>query len=179
MYQFQFRLDDGDYLEFNRHHQLNAPASRRGLLIARLMVPAAFAVLLLLALLGDAGPEQIEIQLAIYAPVSIAWFFLAIPLNLLVLKLNLKLLRKHGKLPYGREVTLRFEEDFFIETTEKTEMKTKYSAIERIALGERAIYIYISALQAVILPFAAFEAAEQRDAFLAYLHDKAAPRADS
>ena len=89
------------------------------------------------------------------------------------MKKYIELMKKDGKLPYGKETLIRFEEDFFIDTDEINEVKIKYSSIEKIAICAQAIYIYISVQQASIIPLSVFETEEQKAAFLAFIHNKA------
>jgi hypothetical protein len=78
-------------------------------------------------------------------------------LNLLVLKRNIKSFKKSAKLPYGQNVTIHFDEDSFTETTVETETKVKYSSVEKIAFSNIALYIYVSSVQAFIIPYCVFE----------------------
>jgi len=72
------------------------------------------------------------------------------------IKKNIGRIKKSGKLPYQSDITIFFEDDFFIETTEIGEGRVKYSAIERVIKAEKAIYIYTNAVQAMLLPFTVF-----------------------
>lgn len=173
MFKFQYLLNDNDYLEFNKFHLSNAPINKKALLFLRLMVPVMLALLFLLTLLKS---EDLTVEIGTLVTcvlVSVAWFFLVKPLMVASTKLNIKMMKKHGKLPYGKNISIEFHEDYFIETTSETETKTKYSFIERMAYGNYAIYIYISPIQAYIVPLTVFESAEQRDAFCAFINHKA------
>jgi len=88
------------------------------------------------------------------------------------LKTTIKLKKKDGKLPYGKNVLILFDEDFFYETTNEAEMKIKYSSIEKTAIGNSAIYIFIGAMQAFIIPLSVFETEKQKSAFLAFVNSK-------
>lgn len=174
MYQFKYMLNDDDYWEFNKFHLSNAPANKKALLVLRLMVPVILAISSLLSLNNYKNFYELIAQIILFVIFSVAWFFIVKPLTMLIMKLNIKIIKKDGKLPYGKDVLIQFEEDFFIETTNETETKTKYTSIEKIAAGgNRAIYIYISSVQAFIIPFSVFESEKQRDAFLAFINYKA------
>lgn len=174
MYQFKFTLSENDYLEFNKHHLLNAPASKKMLLISRLIVPILFALLALLSLLSNDDSIVVIVKLIIYTLASIVWFFNIKHINMRLLKFNMKLLKKDGKLYYGKDVLFQFNEDFFIETSTDAETKLKYTSIERIEEGKNALYIYIGAIQAYMIPFSVFETTEQKNEFLDFINNKVA-----
>jgi hypothetical protein len=176
MYQFNFKLTDDDYLEFNKQHLLSNPVHKKTVTWVRILLPLILTAMIFRILLR----MQVEHTLAL---IIIAAVFLssvvvmALPinsLNVFLLKMNIKAIKKQGKLPYGQDVSLRFDEDCLIETTKESETKMKYGSIERIAAGKNALYIYIGAVQAWIIPMSVFESAEQWNAFWAFIHNKAA-----
>ena len=172
MYQFRYMLNDHDYLEFNKHHLLNAPANKKAWRIMRPIAPIIFSIILLVSVLNGDDLPVIIAQLVVYTIASVMWIFVAKPYGMFFMKLSIKRMKKDGKLPYGKDVWLCFEEDFLIETTTETEAKMKYTNLERIEVGKNAVYIYISAIQALIIPFYAFESNEQKEALLAFLNGK-------
>jgi hypothetical protein len=112
----------------------------------------------------------------VFLALSVAWqfavkhFFAAI--NTPFLKLNIWIMKKSGKLPFSKNVSLSFYDGHFDQVTETAETKTKYSAIERVSEGKAAVYIYIGAIQAFIIPLAAFESESQKAEFMAFLRGK-------
>lgn len=86
--------------------------------------------------------------------------------------MQIKMIKKEGKLPYGKEVFARFDDQLFMETANGNESKIDYANIEKIAVGQKAIYIYIGAIQAFIIPFSVFEDEEKREEFLTFLNHK-------
>ena len=174
MYQFKYTLNDNDYFEFNKYHLSNAPVNKKGLIVLRIMIPVIYILFLLLSLIDvENFNEYVFIgQAVVCIIVSLAWFFLVKPLYTFLLKINIKLMKKYGKLPYGKDVLICFDEEFLIETTEKSESKIKYTSIERIVGANSAIYIYLNAVQAVIVPLSAFESEKIRDDFWDFIHYK-------
>jgi hypothetical protein len=106
----------------------------------------------------------------------VAWWFAAkhffAAINTPFLKLNIWVTKKSGKLPFPKNVNISFYGDYFEQTTETAETKTKYSAIERVYDGKFAIYIYIGAIQAFIIPLAAFESKRKKEEFMAFIRGK-------
>ena len=136
----------------------------------RLKLPINKKVLLLITTYENTA--MIFTTILLYTIISVIWFFVVKPLFMLVMKLNIKLIKKDGRLPYGKDVLIQFNEDYFIENTNETESKVKYEIIEKIVCGMYAIYIYISSIQAFIVPFSVFENEEQRNEFLEFVNNK-------
>jgi hypothetical protein len=68
--------------------------------------------------------------------------------------------------------TLTLSDSFIENTDPNTLSQIKYSAIERIENGHGLFYIYISALQAYIVPESAFSDEEQKKTFFNILSEK-------
>ena len=66
-------------------------------------------------------------------------------------KTILKMKEKEG-LPFSEETTLNFTEDQIIEITKNQELKVDYKKVEDICETEKAFYIYISYMEALIIP---------------------------
>ena len=81
-------------------------------------------------------------------------------------------MKKEGRLPYNSEAILKFDDENIYEITTKTENKTNYSLIEKIAVTEKAIYIYFSSVQAYILPVTAFQDEMEKQKFLEFINLK-------
>ena len=84
----------------------------------------------------------------------------------------MKRFKKVENLPYGQEVELEFEEDHFTEKLPGSESKSDYSRVIKIVTDKQAIYVYVSAIQALIIPFRVFENPSDRVNFLNFLHEK-------
>jgi len=172
LYQFKYTLSEKDYMEFNKYHLLNAPSNKRGIIVLRLLLPLIFLVYLLFSFFLFEEHSSLLIEFIIFAVISVIWFFIVKPLLIFNLKLRIKMIKKDGKLPYGKDVLVQFDEDSFIETIHEAESKANYKIIEKIAVGKNAAYIYINAMQAVIVPFSVFETNEQKNEFLAFINKK-------
>jgi hypothetical protein len=132
----------------------------------------ALIILLLLtpALSGnDAGLSGRMIHIFI---LSAIWYFFAKPLFRLALKLQVKMMCKDGKSPYGKNNHIQFNTEDINEATELSERKVKYSNIERITESKNSVYVYYSALQAFIIPLSVFESERQKNDFIAFIKRK-------
>ncbi|NLD59215.1 MAG: YcxB family protein [Clostridiales bacterium] len=172
MFEFKFALDDNDYLLFNRYHLLNSPSGKKALTMYRLVVPIVFLAVILIFYIADAGPRLIIIEAILMAIVSALWLAFSDKLLLRSVNKNILKMKKTGRLPYSSEAVLKFGEENVHEITPNTENKTDYSLIEKIAVTEKAIYIYFSTVQAYILPITAFSDEAERRRFLEFIHSK-------
>lgn len=66
-------------------------------------------------------------------------------------KTILKMIETEG-LPFAEEITLTFTEDQIIEITKGQEVKVDYQKVENVCETETAFYIYISSIEALIIP---------------------------
>lgn len=178
MHEFKYLVSEQDYITFNMYHHLNTPARKTWLQITRWMFPVVAVAIVLYSYIQYQDLLRTMIQLVCFTIVSVVWVLLAKPLDIRLLKViikrTIKSMKKQGKLPYNQEVLLRFEAAFFVEITAESETKTKYSSIEKVVADQNAIYIYISVIQAIILPLSAFENQGQKENFWHFINNKAA-----
>ncbi|MDR2167255.1 MAG: YcxB family protein [Clostridiales bacterium] len=172
MYKFEYMLDDGDYLEFNKFHHFSSQAFKRNLLVARYGVPAICAMFIFYAGMGMGG-LVFWAAAVVFGAGGLIWLF---GFERLIfnptLKRQIKNLRKEGKMPYDELQTITFGEENFHKTTPSGEMTLNYDSFDKIAEGEAAVYIYLSTLQAIIMPLRIFESPAQRQEFLNFLGSK-------
>ena len=55
-------------------------------------------------------------------------------------------------LPFAEETALNFTEDQIIEITKNQEMKVDYKKIQDVCETEKAFYVYISSMEALVIP---------------------------
>jgi len=174
MFQFCYTLNENDYFEFNKYHAFNSPASRKNMIIYRFIVPIIFVACGLIAGTIVDEPVVTYYFYIAFGIVAILWLIFFKPLMAKQIKKNIGRIKKSGKLPYQSNVTISFEDDFFVETTENGEARVKYSTIERVIITEKAIYIYINAVQAILLPFTVFSDEQKHDDFIVFIEEKRA-----
>ena len=169
LYYFECKIKDKEYYEFSRFHLLKTPEGKGSVFLARLILPA---LLVLLFLLPDFMRYENFADMRIYIffciMVSIAWFFVVKPLLLLSIKINMNLMKKSGK-QYREDLSIQFYDDYFIVPTGSNDSKIKYANVKRIIVGDSAIYIYVTALQAYIIPFSVFESNKLKSLFLTFI----------
>jgi len=149
IFQFHYTITDDDYIKFNLNHALNTKIGKKASLISKLAVPVLSALILLMLSLfsGDFG------LLLTGAILCIFWIVFFKKITLRNIKKNVRMMKKSGRLPYNEYGTLTFEENFICDAAPTQETKTSYNLIEAIYTTDEAIYIYISAASAIILPY--------------------------
>ena len=100
---------------------------------------------------------------------SIIWLVTTMPLVILNTKLYVMIMKRSGKLPFGKNVQLDFYENYICETTEMAETRFKYSSIEYMGVDKNAVYLYYNAMQALVILRSVFESKEDEDAFLEFI----------
>ncbi len=174
MYKFEYSLTDSDYIKFNIFHTFNSKSGKKNMLTLRLIVPVILFFILFIPLINKENRDIIFFSstIFIYLVSSIICFFLAKHFQIYFIKKMVKRIKKDGKLPYGKNNLIKFDQNFIYEVNDKIETKTKYTVLENIMVDDNAIYIYFSAIQAYIIPFRVFENDEQKEAFLEFINDK-------
>ena len=169
MYKFEFELDDDDYIAFNRYHIHHSPASKRSLLLTRFLMPLFFIAF---SIYMANKVEYPILNYSIFGVISAVWIVFFNRYCDHLLRKQIAKLKKTGKLPFGRNVSLQFEEEAIAEYTERGEQKMNYATLEQIAVDNNAVYLYIGAVQACIIPLRVFANDGERQAFLTFINAK-------
>ena len=166
MYKFEFIFSDEDYLEFSVFHYESVSFLAKKTLLFLRWVPPAVNLLLILRRLPVENWFAFLFTSYIMAAIAVVYIVHARQISRFICELTVKIgmaaTKKDGRLPYDKNVRLEFHEDYIYEVTERTETKINYASIERVIASPKAVYLYTSAIQALILPFTAFESEEQK-----------------
>lgn len=176
MFQFHYMVSEDDYIELNQYHAFNSPANKKYMLISRFVFPIIFVVIGLIA--GRKANELYNTYLfyAAFGIAAILWLIFYKQIMAELVKAGVKRTKKSGKLPYHSDVTIYFDNDFFVEASENGEARVNYSVIERIIIAKKAIYIYTGAVQAILMPLTVFSNEQNRDDFIAFIEKKCAAK---
>ena len=167
MLQYQCRLSESDYIDFNLYTLRFNPAYKRSLLLVRLILPAMF---LLFTVFNFFSRREDVVALAIvYAVVTLIWEIAVKPLYVFIMLRNIKTQLKHSNSLYEPEYTLIFNDDHILEITPQQESKISYDKIERIAVNMGAVYIYPNSVTAMLLPAPLFPLDADRERLLSFL----------
>lgn len=152
-FQFDITLTEADYWAFNHFHALESAIGKKQINKARICFTAIMAALIVLVSL-ILGVEPISIvyavALSIFTLLYVLLFKKIVKHNI---KMQIKQLKKTGKLPFDPEVKLEFHEDKWVEIAPGKRTEQSYCALERICITkDRYIFLYISSVSACILP---------------------------
>jgi len=170
MFVIPYTVTEEDYYRFSCHHAFTSRQGRRTLLTAQILLPVLLALIALAAAASD--PAFLAVKLGALAAISVLWVVFAKRRMRRAIRKNLRRLKKSGRLPYSGSGTLTFGESEIAETGETGESRVPYSLVEKLDATDGGVYVYVGAMQAVLLPNACFADAAQRDALLAFLREK-------
>ena len=168
MLQLNYKLTDEDYIEFNEFHQLiHSEIGKRNLFFLRLIGPMISILAMIIFIL--AGPMISVLAIVIFILARAEKMLIITEVIVLCIfsivcvaqakkimkrgirKTILKMIETEG-LPFAEEITLTFTEDQIIEITKGQEVKVDYQKVENVCETETAFYIYISSIEALIIP---------------------------
>ena len=172
MFQFQIDLTDKDYLCFNRHHLYHSKPGRSFRTKMKVIVPVIFALFLLLFWILELPASFIWTEAVLLAILTVLWFCFFRKFMQMLLKKQVKNMKKAGRLPYQRQTTLVFDEEEIVETSDQSEFRNQYDAIEKVCNGSCGLYLYLNAVQAFLIPDRAFAGPEEKQALLEFLRRK-------
>jgi hypothetical protein len=185
MYTFNVKLTEADYYEFNKFQMKHDPASKRTRAVTRVFVLAVIGIYIILSLIYNAErAEFAEVErpvmlaatvitcIILFGVLAGVSFLLDLLLTPLFIKMSINATKKKGKLAFDEYAAVAFDEDSFTETTADAVNTAKYSKIEKICYTDSAIYIFLNAQMAQIIPLSVFESDEQRSAFWVFINQK-------
>lgn len=172
-YQLKVTLTEEDYLTFNCFQNLESTYGRktvRRFQIALAVLGAVYTVFMLMLegfffFLDSAGLSVLGIIVIMILLFKkfMAW----------TVKMQVKQLKKAGKLPYNKEANLEFYEDKIVAVSENSQAELNYSGLERLCIVKnRYIYAYNSSLSAIILPIPQIRQQVNEGEFLQFLTEK-------
>ncbi|WP_160319138.1 YcxB family protein [Youngiibacter fragilis] len=172
MIEFKVTLSDQDYLHFNWYQLSNSAAGKRALLSYRLILPVILYILLFVLFVIDSDFKIIFFAAIVVTIMSALWVAFSKKTTFNIMKNDIERIRKEGIQPYNKDAILRFDDEGIHAIIPNFENKSKYALIEKIAVTENAIYIFISAIQAYILPVTTFKDEAEKLKFLDFIELK-------
>lgn len=173
LFKFNVTLSDKDYLDYNAFWMTRSHYGKKSMVGVRNLFIILAVVLALLVFIRDGFSPSSIITAIVYFVVVGLMTVLYKPFCVLILKAQIKSMKKQGKLAYSPVSEMEFYEEYFAETTPENKTEQKYSAIERVSiLSDRTMYIHVNNVMSYILPSPAFEFEEQYNKFLAFIKTK-------
>ena len=170
MFTFHYQLTEEEYFEYFLHHNYSIPKFRK-----RLMKEKYLAAALLVVCAFIAAPT-VDRPLIFYIVLGVGFIgWMAVYRKLIEwnMRKTVKTIKESGKAPYANDFHASFEEERLLTWTDDTQVSTNYSAFEKIVTGENALYLYVNANSAFILPHRIFASDEEREALMQFLKQKA------
>ena len=173
MYTFNVRVLEKDYYEFNKFVSLKSPHGKKQMLGLRILLVVITLALCVLSVCSYGFTEDALLDSIAYVITFGIAQALLVPLMKGLIKLQIRFVRKNGKMPYSAQAVMTFDEESFTETTEENKTEVKYSAVESISVREGYyLYLHMNSLMAYLLPYASFEDKTQYKEFLTFLKEK-------
>ena len=173
LYRFECKMDEKDYYEFSKYHLKAAKELKKSRSVSKIIVIVMFSLALIYFILRGASLPIIYFAAVVFAVAAVGLILAENPLQLLFIKINIRQMRKKGKLPYPSVSEMEFYDDYFVseEKVAKTEMK--YDALYKVEVNEgKAVYIFLSTVQAYVIPFNAFGSERERVEFIEFIKNK-------
>lgn len=172
-YKICYSLDDNDYFEYNKIHLLLSETGKKALLNYKLSVPVLTLILIGFIAILRFDISLIIIELIAMGIIDIIWVLLSDKIYFRKLKKSFAKMKKDGNLPYDKRGELVFDSDGITDIADNSVIKRDYSAIEKIIITEKTIYLYTSAINADIIKSDFFKDENQKSDFLSYIVSKA------
>ena len=169
MYKFNYTLTEKDYFAFVKFHNKNALSAKRVALLLRVAAIIILAATVFSIVMEGQFGGFFHIFGVTY---SVIILFGWVPLRNIGIKAQLKAMKKDGKAPFGEDAQVYFGDDDVHSISESSETRAKYIGLEKVCEDGGAVYIYMNAIQAFVLPHRAFESDAQRVEFLTFIHGK-------
>ena len=173
LFQIHINLTEEDYVAFNHFHSFDSIHGKKMIRKTRITFIAVMALLMALVVFV-LGWTTFSITYATVLGLFIVLYMLLFKkLVKRNIKVQIKRLKKIGKLPFDPESTIELWEDKIVEITPSKRTEQSYNIFERICIVEdRYIYLYYSSVGAYILPMAQVKAQANQADLLSFLSGK-------
>lgn len=167
----EYNLTKEDYIAFNMHHMDHSPTVKRSLFIQRYVVALVF--LAFPFIFSSISRAPLLLSFIVYGAIFIAWilyyprYFMAT-----TKKRILRMIDEGSNANLFGPRSMTLNESGVEEISEHGESKSSWRSIEKIDETADYIYIYISSINAYLVPIRAFEGRTQKDEFVERLKDK-------
>ena len=173
LFQLNITLTEEDYLAFNDFHSFGSAQGKKLIRRSRVIFISLMALLMVLVILFI-GTTAFALSYAAFLGLFTAVYMI---LYRKILKRNIRVqikrLKKQGKLPFDPVSTLEFYDDKIMEITPSKRTEQNYSIFERICIVQgKYILLYYSSVGAYILPIPQIQMQIDQDAFLRFLSGK-------
>ena len=164
MLQLNYKLTDEDYIEFNEFHQLiHSEVGKRNLFLLKLIGPMISILAIVIFILAKAEIMLIVTEVIVLCIFSIVCVAQARKIMKRGIRKTILKMKETEGLPFAEETTLNFTEDQIIEITKGQEVKVDYKKVEDVCETEKAFYVYINSVEALIIPKRVLDQEEEKE----------------
>ncbi len=148
MFEFDSKMTKEDYIEFNMFHYENSKTIMKSILLERVVGPIIFMLFTVVT-----GKLDDIIYMTVFITLSVLWFaFLPKYMWYIMKKRTNKLIEenKEGDLFSEKHIII---DDLGIHYESKSSSGTyNWNSVIKVCDTEKALYIYVSSIQAVVIP---------------------------
>lgn len=172
-FKFDIKLTDKDYFDYNKFWMLKTPYGKKQISLSRKLLYLIFAIGIFIVLFMGEITTQTYITIGGFVVLCLLFQALMARFFILSLKIQIKTMKKSGKMPFSAESNMEFYDETFIEYTTENKNEHKYSAIDRVSIvGSKTVYIHLNNVMAYMLPFDSFESVEEYNRFFDFIKTK-------
>ena len=173
LFQLNINLSEDDYLDFNNFHSFESTHGKRSIRKTRIffILTMVFLAALVVLILGwTTFSITYAALLLLFTLLYMVFFKKRLTRNI---KVQIKRLKKIGKLPFDPVSTLEFHEDKMVEITALQRTEQSYSIFERICVvKDRYVLLYKSSVSAYILTVLQIKEQLNEEDFIEFLTKK-------
>ncbi|MBE6630462.1 MAG: YcxB family protein [Ruminococcaceae bacterium] len=172
-YSFDVMLEENDYYEFNKFWMLKSHYGKRNILSIRVMIGVMILAVMAFSLFLGKFTAAAFLGMIPFAVILVVVQLLINPFFAMMLKSQMKQMKKSGKMPFSAVSLIAFYEDRFEENTAEGKAEHPYTALERVSAVEgKMVYLHINNVMAYLIPYKSFADGAQYEEFLAFLSQK-------
>ena len=172
-FQLNISLTEDDYLSFNYFQSLESQQAQKTVKKSRSIFIIAVMALMVLFVVVNGWDSFTATYIVLLSICTIVYSFFFKKLVRRNIKMQVKHLKKTGKLPFDPVSTLEFYEDKVVEITPAKRIEQSYDVLEKICLlPGRYIFLYTSSVGAYILPVYQVNAQLCKDEFWNFISKK-------
>lgn len=168
-----YNLNKDDYVNFNIYHSQHSDSIKKNLKTQRFITPLIFFIFPFIAKVNTG--ISFFYWLSIFAVIYILWTIYYPKYYFHTVKKGVGRMIEEGK---NHDLlgpkTIELREDDIFSSGENSESKVKWHSAERYIETDQYIFIYISAMEAYIIPKRDFESEDQKESFINILDSKIA-----
>lgn len=172
-FQLNITLTEEDYLAFNIFHSFESANGKKLIQKSRIFFIGFMALLMVIVLFTFESTTFSIIYATVLGSFTALYMLAFRKILERNMKVQIKRLKKTGKLPFEPVSTLEFYEDTLVEITASKRTEQNYHALERMCVvADRFILLYHSSVAAYILPMPQVKAQTNQDDLLSFLSGK-------